>query len=239
MIEKLLLKLRARDDVAPEEEEALRGLVQGTREVAADRVVIREGELLDSAVLLLEGLMCRYRDMRNGARQISELQIPGDFLDLHGFTLKKLDHNVMSLTPARMAIVPHERLRAVTESYPHLTRLLWMSTNIDAAVHREWMLSIGRRPALARLAHLFCELHFRFDVVGMTNGGSYPLSLTQADIAECLGLTPIHVNRTLMELRHSGAVEFRSRRVTIHDFDRLMRVAEFDPIYLHLDKRPR
>ncbi len=239
MIEKLLLKLRARDDVAPEEEEALRGLVQGTREVAADRVVIREGELLDSSVLLLEGLMCRYRDMRNGARQISELQIPGDFLDLHGFTLKKLDHHVMSLTPARMAIVPHDRLRAVTESHPHLTRLLWMSTNIDAAVHREWMLSIGRRPALARLAHLFCELHFRFDVVGMTNGGSYPLSLTQADIAECLGLTPIHVNRTLMELRQTGAIEFRSRRVTIHDLDRLMRLAEFDPIYLHLEKRPR
>jgi len=239
VIEKLLLKLRARDDVTPKEEEALRGLVQDTREVAADRVVIRESELLDSSILLLDGLMCRYRDMRNGARQISELQIPGDFLDLHGFTLKKLDHNVMSLTPARMAIVPHERLRAVTEDHPHLTRLLWLSTNIDAAIHREWMLSIGRRPALARLAHLFCELHFRFDVVGMTDGGSYPLSLTQADIAECLGLTPIHVNGTLMELRDSGAVEFRSRLVTIHDFDRLMQVAEFDPLYLHLEKRPR
>lgn len=233
------MKLRARDDLSEKEELTLRNSIAETREVPADETIIREGQLLSASILLLEGLMCRYKDLRNGARQIAELHIPGDFVDLHGFTLKTLDHNVMALTPCRIAEVPHERLEAVTREQPHLTRLLWFSTNLDAAIHREWELSLGRRSALSRMAHLFCELRVRLEVVGLADESGYSLDLTQSDLAECLGLTPVHVNRTLKELREIGVVEFRAGRVSILDPDRLKAVAEFNPSYLYLEQRPR
>lgn len=239
MIEKLLMKLRARDEMSAEEEQALRSLPAETQDVRPAQVVVRAGEDLSVSVLLLEGLMCRYKDLRSGARQISELHVPGDFVDLHGFTLKRLDHNIGALTAARIALVPHERLKRITEDHPHLTRLLWLSTNLDASIHREWVLSLGRRSALARIAHFFCELQVRLDLIGMTDGAQYRLPLTQSDLAECLGLTSVHVNRTLKELREQGIVEFRDATVTIHDIDRLRRVAEFDVRYLDLEKRPR
>jgi CRP-like cAMP-binding protein len=239
VIEAHLLKLRARDEVTLEEERAIRAAVSETREYPADRTFIRAGEELSVSILMLEGLACRYKDLRDGQRQISELHVAGDFADLHSFTLKRLDHNLMALTPCRVAVVPHDRLRDITERFPHLTRLYWFMTNLDAAIHREWELSLGRRSALARAAHLFCELHVRLGVVGLTDGDSYDLALTQTDLAECLGLTPVHVNRTLKTLRARSLVEFRGRRVVIQDQAGLRQVAEFDPSYLYLESRPR
>jgi CRP-like cAMP-binding protein len=135
--------------------------------------------------------------------------------------------------------VPHERLSAITEQYPHLTRVYWFSTNLDAAIHREWELSLGRRTAISRMAHLFCELFVRLRIVGLTEGTSYELKLTQTDLAEALGLTSVHINRTLKELREQGLVEFRGSRVEIADLPGLERVAEFNPAYLYLERRPR
>lgn len=239
MIEKLLLKLRARDDVDAQEEAALRSLVDRVEEIPADRTIIRAEEELRVSTLLIEGLMCRYKDLRSGARQISEIHVSGDFVDLHSFTLKILDHNIMALTPCLIAPVPHDRLKAVTEAFPHLTRLLWFSTNLDAAIHREWMLSLGRRDALSRTAHFFCELYHRLQLVGETEGLAYALDITQTDLAECLGLTSVHVNRTLRVLRERGLMTFLRGRVTILDLMALERLAEFQPAYLSLTKRAR
>ena len=236
MIERHLMKLRARDDVSPEEERAIRDSVADVRNVPADQNVIRAGELLNQSLLLIDGIMCRHKDLSDGQRQITELHAAGDFADLHSFTLKRLDHNVMTLTPCRIGIVPHAALERITEQFPHLTRLLWFTTNLDAAIHREWEVSLGRRTALSRIASLFCEMKLRFEVVGLTDGMSYDFGLTQTDLAECVGLTPIHVNRTLKELRERGLVQFKSGRVTIQDWDGLAEVAEFDPAYLYLDK---
>jgi CRP-like cAMP-binding protein len=239
MIEKLLMKLNLRDELGAEEEAALRGLPELTKDVPSDKTIIRAGELLNNSTLLLEGLMCRYKDLKNGSRQISELHVAGDFVDLHSFTLKRLDHNIMTLTPCRVAMVPHARLKRITEEFPHLTRVLWFATNLDAAIHREWELSLGRRTALARLAHFFCELHVRLGIVGLTDGLSFRLDLTQLDIAECLGLTSIHVNRTLKVLREQGLVELRDGTVEIHDLKGLRAVAEFTDGYLSLERLPR
>jgi len=239
VIDKLLLKLRRRDDVSAEEEATLRGAIADVKDVAADVTIVRADMDLHVSNILIDGLMCRYKDLGNGERQITELHVPGDFVDLHSFPLKRLDHNVMSLVPCRFALVPHDRLHAITETQPHLTRLLWFMTALDAAIHREWQLSLGRRTSLARIAHLFCELQARLDVVGLTQGSSYRLPLTQVDLAECLGLTPIHVNRTLRELRSQGLVTFRSKLVSIDNYDGLKRIAEFNADYLYLDKRPR
>ena len=239
MIDKLLLKMRRRDDVSAEEEAILRDAVSDVKDVGADVTVVRADVDLSVSNILIDGLMCRYKDLGNGERQITELHVPGDFVDLHSFSLKRLDHNVMSLVPSRIALVPHDRILAITETQPHLTRLLWFMTTLDAAIHREWQLSLGRRTSLARIAHLFCELHARLEVAGLTDGPSYRLPLTQVDLAECLGLTPIHVNRTLRELRTEGLVTFRSKLVSIDNYGSLKRVAEFNPDYLFLDKRPR
>lgn len=239
MIEKLLLKLRTRDDVSDEEERALRSAVASVEEVEADKTIVRGGEDLTQCVLLLEGLLCRYKDLRKGERQIMELHVAGDFADLHSFTLKRLDHNVMSLTPCRLALVPHDRLEEISRDHPHLTRLLWFSTNLDASIHREWVLSLGRRTAVARIAHLFCELYVRLGISGLARELEYDLQLTQADLAECMGLTSVHVNRTLRELREQGLVEFRAGTVRIIDLAGLQRLAEFDVGYLHLERRRR
>lgn len=239
MIEAYLLKARHRDDVSASEEAVIRSLMGEIRKVPADQTVIRAGEELHESLLLVDGWLARARDLAAGQRQITELHVPGDFADLHSFTLKRLEHNVITMTPCTIIAVPHERLREVTEKHPHLTRLFWFSTNLDAAIHREWAVSLGRRPALARTAHLFCELFERLRVVELTSGGSFAFPLTQAELAECLGLTSVHINRTLQELRARKLVAFENRRVTLLDPERLKEVAEFDPAYLYLEKRPR
>lgn len=237
MIEKHLMRLRARDTVSVEEEQAIRDAMLEPRDVAARTTIIRAGQLLTTSTLLLDGLMCRHKDLRNGERQITELHVPGDFVDLHSFSLKRLDHNIMALTACRIAMVPHERLTRITEEHPHLARMYWFSTNLDASIHREWEVSLGRRTAISKTAHLFCELHVRLGLVGLTDGMSYDLKLTQTDIAECLGLTAVHVNRTLRDLREQEALEFSKGRVTIRDLTKLRRIAEFEPDYLYLERQ--
>ena len=239
LFDRLFLKLRARDEVTPEEEEALRGCIAEVKEVPAHRVIVRANEELSCSVLLVDGFLARYKDLRDGQRQITELHVPGDFADLHGFTLKRLDHNITTLTACRIALASHDKLKALTADYPHLTRILWFSTNLDAAIHREWEVSLGRRTALARVAHLFCELYQRLKIVGMTQDHMFELALTQTDISECLGLTSVHVNRTLRALREAGLLEFRGRKVKITDPKGLAEVAEFDPRYLYLEPRAR
>lgn len=239
MIDRHLMKLRARDDIGAEEEQALRDAAGEVVHYPGDTTFIPAGRTLDRSTLLVEGLIARYKDLRNGERQISELHVPGDFADLHSFTLKKLDHAVMALTPCTVVQVSHANLKAITEQHPHLARVLWFTTNLDAAIHREWVVSLGRRSALERTAHLFCELQVRLGVVGLATEQEYALPITQVVLAECLGLTSVHVNRVLKELRERRLVEFRSGHVTITDLAALRRLAEFDSAYLYLDKQPR
>ena len=235
----LLLKLRARDLLSGEEEEVLRASVSEIREFPAGRTIVRTGSTLSASTLLVDGIVCRYKDLADGQRQIMELHVAGDFVDLHGFLLKQLDHNVGTMTPVRVASFPHEAIRGITETHPHLGRMLWFSTLLDAAIHREKILSIGRRSALARIAHILCELLVRLRIVGLAEDSGYALPLTQADLADVTGLTSVHVNRMLKKLRDENLLTFRGGTVTIEDWDRLQRVAEFDPTYLHLERRPR
>jgi CRP-like cAMP-binding protein len=235
----LLLKLRARDLVGDEEEAVLEAALSEIREHPEGRTIVRTGATLSSSTLLVEGIVCRYKDLADGQRQIMELHVPGDFVDLHGFLLKQLDHNVGTMTPVKVASFPHDGLRRITETHPHLGRMLWFSTLLDAAIHREKILSIGRRSAIARIAHIFCELLVRLRIVGLADDKGYELPLTQADLADVTGLTSVHVNRMLKKLRDENLLTFRGGTVTIDDWERLQRVAEFDPTYLHLERRPR
>lgn len=235
----LLLKLRARDEVSAEEEAALAAIIARVEEVPADTVLAAENSVATSSRLLLDGWSARAKLVQSGRRQITEFNLPGDFVDLHSFLLKRMDHDVVTLTPSRVAIVPHEQLTAITERHPHLTRLLWLSTVVDAAIHREWMTAQGRMTAIQQIAHLLCEFYVRLKVTGLAADHHFPLPLTQEEIGDACGLTSVHVNRMAQQLRGDGLVEWRRSAVTILDWERLVSLAMFDPTYLSLERRPR
>lgn len=237
VIDAHLRKLRKRDTVGAAEERAIRGLVAETRRVTAHQVLIRKDELIHQSILLVDGWLGRAVDLKSGQRVFTEIHVAGDFADLHGFTLKRLDHDLVALAESIIAIVPHDRLKRLTGDFPHLARIYWFGTNVDAAIHRQWLVSVGRSAA-ARLAHLFCELFLRLEVAGLTRGPSFDFPLTQDQLASCLNLTPVHVNRTLQLLRRQSLIELANRQLTILDFPALRKAAEFDPSYLYLDRRP-
>lgn len=237
MITAHLKKLRLRTTISSEDERVIRDLVADHRQVPEDEFLVRAGEQLDHSILLLDGWLVRSKDLPSGERQILELHLSGDFADLHGFTLKRLDHDVMTITECILGIVPHERLMELTEKYPHLTRVYWLSTNMDAAIAREMALSLGQRSAISRMAHLFCELYLRLSSVGRAANDTFEFPLTQRELSECLGLTVVHVNRTLQELRRRKVVGAENRHIRILDRASLEAIADFDPGYLQLEKR--
>jgi CRP-like cAMP-binding protein len=170
---------------------------------------------------------------------LTALHVPGDFVDLHALLLRKMDHSVMALTECRVVFVPHPDLVAITENAPHLTRLLWLSTTIDAAIQREMIASVGRRTPLQHLAHTICELYLRLEVVGLAESGKFRFAITQSELADVLGLSLVHTNRTVQDLRATGLVQWSQTDVQITDMDRLTRLAGFDPTYLNLSSEPR
>jgi CRP-like cAMP-binding protein len=239
MIDKLLTKLRRFDTVSAEEERVLREAVWKTVSFKRGQTIVRSKTELHYSALLLEGFVNRSKSLTSGGRLVLQLAVPGDFIDLHSFVLKELDHDIDAVSDCRLALFKHEQLREAVEQHPHLARLLWLSTIVDAGIHREWMLSLGRRSAKSRLAHLFCELQVRLTAAGMAPHGKYDLPLNQAELADVLGLTAVHTNRVLKELREEGLLTFKSKIVEVRDWDGLVALAEFDPFYLSMNQRPR
>lgn len=199
------------------------------------KIVARAGEPLTNSTLLLEGIMSRYLDDRNGLRQLVAIHFPGDFLDLHAFPLKVLDHDVATLTTATVATVPHAEIEAIAEEMPQLIRKLWFATLLDAAIHRAWLFRLGRLDATGRVAHFLCETNARLFSAGLSDGRRFALALTQADLAEICGLTTVHVNRVMRQLREEQLCLFRSSLVEILDPAGLAKRAQFDLAYLYID----
>lgn len=239
MAHPLILKLSRRDRLSAEEQRALEDAIVTIREVPADQDLVSEGDRPNASTLLLEGFAARYRTLGDGKRQITSLHVSGDFVDLHSLLMKPMDHSILALTPCRVAPVPHEALRKITETFPHLTRMLWLNTLIDAAIHREWLLSTGRRTPVAHIAHLLCETFTRLQQVEQVDGMSFEFPITQAELGDILGLSTVHANRSLQQLRSEGVVTWRGATVTILDWERLRDIAEFDPTYLNLTQEPR
>ncbi|WP_375456585.1 Crp/Fnr family transcriptional regulator [uncultured Methylobacterium sp.] len=208
---------------------------QGIRRLGAREDIVLEGDEPRYVNLLLEGWACRYKQFQDGRRQIIAFFLPGDLCDPHIFTLRRMDHAVATLTPVTLARISQERIEAITTASPRVAETLWWAMLHTTAIQREWTVSLGQRSAVERLAHLFCELHLRLRAVGLTEATSYELPVTQADLADTLGLSSVHVNRTLQELRTSGQITWKGRRLTIHDLPALTALALFDPAYLHLD----
>jgi CRP-like cAMP-binding protein len=234
-IDKWLRALRRRDGSLTEEEIAAAvGVFSETIDIGADQDAVREHSRQTRSHLLLEGWAFRYIMLADGRRQIVAIHLPGEFVDLHSFPLKVMDHSVGTFTPCRFALAPHERLRKLTESHPHVSRVLWLSTLIDAAILRHWLVGAGQRSTLEQIAHLFCEIYTRLSVTEDTEGTAFVFPLSQSELGDALGVSGVHTNRVLQELRARKLVAWQGRRVEILDLEGLQAVAEFDPVYLNL-----
>lgn len=239
LIEKLLLNLGSHDVVTPEEQAALREIItESARFETGDDIVV-QGSRPSYSTLMLEGISARYKILENGSRQITALHVAGDFVDLHAFMLKTMDHGILAMSPCRVGFARHPDLKTITETKPHLARLLWLDTLVDGAIHREWIVAMGRRSKRSHLAHLVCELYTRLKVVGLVEGASFRLALSQSEMADVLGLSVVHLNKTLQLLRKEGVFRWENRMVEVLDWDRLKQIAEFDDTYLNLFVEPR
>jgi CRP-like cAMP-binding protein len=234
LLDVLLLKFGRRGhDCAP-----ISGLAQlglRDRQFSQDQDLTREGDRSANVMLLTEGLAARYKLLSSGRRQITTLLVPGDFLDLSSFLVPRRDFGVVAVTNCRTVVIEHEQLRRVCETNPAATHLLWTETSIEAAIQREWLVSMGRRSAKGQMAHLFCELMVRLSAVGRSERSAFHLPLTQNELADVLGLSPVHVNRVLKELRHDGVIAWSNYWIEILDWQGLAEIAEFNPAYLGLE----
>lgn len=200
--------------------------------------VVRDGTRATSCCLLLEGYMHREKTFRNGSRQILALHFAGDIPDLQSLHTPTMDHSLVATTDCRIAFIPHGPLKELTHRAPIIGDLLWRDSLIDAAIFRTWIAMMGRKAAADHLAHVFCEAFVRMAAVGLVDGNRCRLPLTQEQLADALGLSSVHANRSLQELRDADLVRFDSRQLTVLDWRRLRERAEFDPTYLHLRRRP-
>jgi CRP-like cAMP-binding protein len=233
----LLRKLANFASLSAEEEKALRACCGDVHVYAAGEDMIAQGDRTGGVRLLLEGFACRYKVLEDGRRQIVAYFVPGDVCDLRVFILKRMDHSIGAVAASRVAIIAPDDILGMTNRFPGLTRALWWSTLVEEAITREWIVNVGQRNARERIGHLFCELLFRFRAVGLNRGNSCSMPLTQVELAETLGLSSVHVNRTLQELRRQKLITLEGGTLTIENLDKLMEVTLFNPDYLHLDYR--
>ena len=232
-------KLEAFTRLSAEDRSALAELSRNFRYVDSRRDLISEGDKPRHVHLVLDGWACRYKQLPDGKRQIVSLFVPGDFCDVNVYVLKYMDHSIGAITRLKVAMITPDEMNALTAERPRITQALWWHELVTAAVQREWTLNIGQRSAYERLAHLLIELYLRLNTVGRAHDGRCDFPLTQNDLADATGLTSVHVNRTLQELRRDGLIELERKQLQILDLPRMMDVSMFNANYLHLDREGR
>lgn len=207
---------------------------ENVRKVAPPEDLISEGDEPKTVNVILEGWACRYKHLEDGRRQIIGFLLPGDICDLHMDVLREMDHSIGTISAVTLAEISSDTIAALPAKHPAVTRGLWWLALVAAAIQREWIVSLGQRHAVERIAHLLCELFMRLRSAGLTDGDSCQLPLTQADIADASGLSNVHANRVLQELRARQLIRLKNKVLTVPDLPALMRAAHFNPAYLHL-----
>jgi CRP-like cAMP-binding protein len=228
-------RLEARSVLTKEEVSALLGLNGQTKQVAAHIDFVRLGEQVEHCCLVVDGLVGRFGQNRDGVRQITCLHIPGDMADLPSVVSPKAGWALGALTSTTILRVPHADLRRLAATHPGIAEAFWRDCVADGSIFSEWVVNVGRRDALSRTAHLFCEMAVRYEHAGQGDRRSFPLPLTQPILGEATGLTGVHINRILRELRVRSIAELRAGTVTIHDWEQLVAIGDFDPAFMLLD----
>ena len=232
----LVRKLESIFTLTDKERRALESLPMQVVVIKEGQDIVRAGEQPSRSCLLLSGFACVYKLTGNGKRQIVGFSIPGDIPDLQSLHLEVLDNSVSTLTTCRVGFITHEALRDICMRYPRITSAFWRETLIDAAVFREWVTNVGQREAYGRMAHVFCELMVRLKAVGLAEDHSCKLPITQAEFADAIGTSTVHVNRALQEMRANNLIELSGDQLNIPDWETLKRAGDFDPTYLHLKR---
>jgi CRP-like cAMP-binding protein len=230
----LIRKLEHIHPLTSEEMDALKKSCVRTVRFSANRDLVRQGEQPEDCHILLDGFVYRYTVFEDGRRQILSFHVPGDIYDTLHFLLPEADHNIATLTPGTVALVSHQAIIELTEQFPRIARALWKETLIEAAMFREWIASLGRRSAYGRIAHLICEMYVRVNAVGLARNFTIEWPITQSVMGDSQGLSTVHVNRTVQELRAAGLIQTQQKKLVITDWKGLQSAAEFDPAYLRL-----
>lgn len=235
----MLRKLRLWVNLDATQEQALLDLPHSVITVEKQGGVVREGDAVSHCLLLLSGYCVRFKYVGSGARQIVSIHMKGDLVDLQNALLGVADHGVQTLSSCRMAKIPIEALRHLSDTEPAIKDALWFDTLVDASIHREWVANVGRRDAATRIAHLLCEFGLKLDAIGLDQL-DYELPMTQDQLADATGLTAVHVNRVLQGLEKDGLIErVTAKSVLIGNWKRLAAAGDFQPAYLHLDTLKR
>lgn len=230
----LLTKITVSNRLEQDDIETIEKLPIERRQVGPREIVVHDGSRPTQCCLVAEGFMFRSKTTTDGARQILSLHVPGDLPDLQSLYLGIMDHDLVTLTSCTLGFIPHQALKQMTRVRPNVAAALWRETLIDAAIFREWIVNVGRRSGVQRMAHLLSELRRRLEAIGRTANGTFRLPITQAELADCLALSTVHVNRVLQELRGEGLVEVDRSAFHLLDQARLEERGQFEPHYLHL-----
>ncbi len=236
VLRQLLNRVESRAPLDAAERKAVLALPYRLQTVQPPAYIVREGERAERSCLIVSGFAYRQKVTAEGTRQIVSVHIPGDFIDLEGSLLSFADHNIQALTRCEMALIPRTAIQDLILAHPRIGYALWIDTLIDGSIFREWVLNVGRRDARTRLAHLLCEFARRLEVAGLAREYRYELPMTQEQLADATGLTPVHVNRVLKQLEREGLIVRDRRHVAIPDWEALRDVAGFTDNYLHLDQ---
>jgi CRP-like cAMP-binding protein len=233
-LQPMVQKLAYWHELDKDDEQALLALPHRVKSVQADHYIVRERETVTHCCVMLSGFSIRHKIVAGGARQIVSIHMKGDLVDLQNSILGTADHSVQMLTAGQIALIPRNDVKQLALDRPRIGMAMWKDTLVDASIFREWIANVGRRNAHARIAHVLCEFALRLEVAGLGKHTNYALPMTQEQLADAVGLTPVHVNRTLKALQTENLIERRQRTVTIGDWQRLSDAGDFDPTYLHL-----
>lgn len=206
---------------------------KSVRHLAPDQDLIRQGDCTSTAFMLLDGWAAGHKILEDGRRQTTSFLLPGDVFGLSAYLLKQADHWVSGITCGRVAELSRDDFQELADLWPTVTKCLVGQQLVLTAIEREWVVNVGRRTACQRIAHLFCEIFFRLSDIGLTDGQECEVPLTQSQIADATGLTTVHANRVLQELRREELVVLARRTMSIPNLDRLCDFAVFDSAYLH------
>ena len=235
-LHRLAARLRSRSVLDGDDERGILTLPHTMRIVDPAAYLVREGERPLDCSFIASGFACRQKTTMLGARQIVSLHVPGDILDLQHLFLDCADHSIQALGRAEIAFIPMAALKALVRERPAIAEAFWIEALVDASIFREWIMNVGRRDARTRIAHLLCEFITRMRFAGLAFDGHFRLPMTQEQLGDATGLTPVHVNRTLKILVRDGILTHERRMIGVLDWDALRAAADFETRYLHLQQ---